>query len=111
MLTGLELFTVLLPSGVIAFVCKVTLANSTFQTPQVQPGLEVLKKNTMISKKEVALNTQFNEWLVTSATYFIAQKQLTAAGLVISSDRRAPDCIAGGRGLDFATEPTLGVSK
>ena len=87
MLTRLELFTVLLPSGVIAFVCKVTLANSTFQTPQVQPGLEVLKKNTMISKKEVALSTEFNEWLVTGTTYYIAQKQLTAAGLAQMVER------------------------
>lgn len=87
MLTRLELFTVLLPSGVIAFVCKVTLAYSTFQTPQVQPGVEVLKKNTMISRKEVALNTQFSDWLVTSTTYFIAQKQLTAAALAQTIER------------------------
>ena len=29
----------------------------------------------------------------------------------ISSDGRAPDCIAGGRGFDVGTEPTLGVLK
>ena len=60
-LARLELFIVLLPSGVIAFVFKtfkVTFAYSTLQTPQVHPGLEVLKpwvSKRLITRESIAL--------------------------------------------------------
>lgn len=44
-LARFQLFAIRLPSGVVAFVSKITFAYNCLQTPEVQPGLVILGKS------------------------------------------------------------------